>query len=467
MKASLPVLGSVVAVVALAAGVTYVSSSSGSSEPRPLRLASGGTAAQRDAALSAGSSSSSGYRLTGTLPAGQPDDAPAYTLSGGPADADVVAALAKALDAGTPVRDGKGWRAGGLFVSGDAGQSWWFAPCAKDMPVSDDVRVGCAVATPGGAPVPAPAPAPGVTGGGTAAAPPPPSSAPVRSPAPAPDPMPKDDVRAAVKPVLEAVGLDVSDARVDTWAYGGSATVSRTVGGLEAMGLDTSVQVDAEGHVQGASGFLGSADRGDSYPLITAQDAYDQLPPLARAMLCPVGPDGQGCGQPEPTEVTGAHLGLLLSALTDGGQALVPAWLFEIKGWTAPQPVVAVQEKYLPKPAEPTADPGTPGAVPPAPPVAGGPAREAFSFDKAARGDQPDQLVVTYGDSSTCVHENVTAQAKEDADTVYVVLEADTRDPDVACTEDYKPVERTLRLQAPLADRKVVDASSGKPVPLT
>jgi hypothetical protein len=466
MKATLPVLGSVVAVAVVAAGVTYVSASSGSDEPRPLRLASGGTTPQRDAALSSGSGSSgsSGYRLTGTLPAGQPDDAPAYTLTSGPADADVVSALAKALDAGTPVRDGKGWRAGGLVVSGDAGQSWWFAPCAKDMPVSDDVRVGCAVATPGGAPVPATAATPEVadTGSGTAATPPPPS------PAPQPDPMPEGDVRAAAKPVLAAVGLDAIDARVDTWAYGGSATVSRSVGGLDVVGLDTSVQVDAQGHVTGASGFLASADRGDSYPLITAQDAYDQLPPVMRAMLCPVGPDGQGCAEPEPTEITGAHFGLLLSPLLDGGQALVPAWLFEVKGWTAPLTVVAVQDKYLPKPPEPTADPGTPGAVPPAPPaVDPAPARVAFAFDKASRGDHPDQLVETYGDTSTCVHENVTAQAKESEDTIYVVLEADPIDTKRACTEDYRAVERTIRLQAPLGDREVVDASTGKPVPLT
>jgi len=152
----------------------------------------------------------------------------------------------------------------------------------------------------------------------------------------------------------------------------------------------------------------------------------------------------------------------------DGGQALVPAWLFEVKGWTAPLPVVAVQKQYLPSPEEPTADPGTPGAVPPAPPATEpAPAREAFAFDKASRGDAPDQLVVTYGDSSSCVHENVTAQAKEDAETVYVILEADTRDPDVACTEDYRPVERTIRLQAALGDRKVVDASTGKQVPVT
>jgi hypothetical protein len=91
----------------------------------------------------------------------------------------------------------------------------------------------------------------------------------------------------------------------------------------------------------------------------------------------------------------------------------------------------------------------------------------AFSFDKASHGADADQLVVTYGDSSSCAHENVTAQAKEDTKTVYVILEADNRDPDVACTEDYRAVERTIRLQAPLGNRSVVDASTGKQVPLS
>jgi hypothetical protein len=516
----LPVVGTVAAVTALAVTVALVGPD-GHRSPRPLRLAAGGAAsgaAQDSASLGAPKAAGgSGYTLTGALPAGQPDDAPAYTLPKGPADSDVVAALARALKAGTPVRSGDGWRAGGLFVSGDAGRSWWFAPCAVDLPVSSDPdspvssdsRVGCATAEPA-PPVPAegsgggsapsagsadgsagvapdtasdtPVPSPGTKsstrdGTSTGSTPDAPPATPVPaepSPAPEPDPVSKDVVRAAAEPVFAALGLDISKARVEGWPYGGSATLTPTVGGLEAVGLETSVQVDRDGKVQGANGWLGTPDKGDTYPLVTAQDAYDDLPPMVTTMMCPVGPDGQGCVEPEPTEITGAHLGLMVSGLADGGLALVPAWLFEVKGWTSPLPVVAVQAKYLPSP-EPVAssDPGTvkpgdPGTVDPVPPATDpGAARTMFSFDKVARGPEANQVVVTYGDSSSCPHVNVTAQAKEAEDAVYVVLEADAQDPDVACTDDYRAMERTITLQAPLGDRKVYDASTNRVVPLS
>src|SRR5206468_892945 len=110
-------------------------------------------------------------------------------------------------------------------------------------------------------------------------------------------------------------------------------------------------------------------------------------------------------------------------------------------------PVVAVQAKYLPSPEpQPSDDPATVkpdpgGAVPPAPPASTEPApasRAPLAFDKAARGTSPDQVVVTYGDSSSCPHTNVTHEVKEDATTVYVILQADAPDPGTACTEDYR-----------------------------
>jgi hypothetical protein len=285
--------------------------------------------------------------------------------------------------------------------------------------------------------------------------------------------MAKDDVRTAAEPVFAALGLDVADARIESWAYGGSATVRATVGGLEVAGMQTSVQVDRDGTVQGGGGFLATPDKGDSYPLVTAQDAYDELPPMMTAMLCPVGPDGKGCGTPQPVEITGAHLGLMLSALVDGGQALVPAWLFEAKGWTEPIAVVAVQKQYLPEPTpepstkpEPGASTEPGGAVPPVPPASADPgtAREPVHVDKAYAG-KGNALVAVYGDSSSCVHENVTGVAKESADTVWVLVEADAFPPNTACTEDYRAVEVTVTLQAPLGDRQVVDITTNKPVP--
>ena len=284
----LPVVGTVAAVTAL--GVTIALVQPGGHEPRPLRLAAGGNDATRDAApMAAGSTAGdSGYTLTGTLPAGRPDDAPAYTLPSGPASASVVSALAKALKAGTAVRDGDGWRAGGLFVSGDAGQSWWFSPCAVDQPVSSDGRVACAVdvgiataepvpadgggsapnsgtATPEEDPAAPPSTSSGGAGSGSTTASPPPAP----SPEPEPEPMSKDTVRAAAAPVFDALGLDLADARIDAYAYGGSVTLTRTVGGLEVSGMQTTVQVGRDGAVQSGGGFLAVPDKGDSYPLVT------------------------------------------------------------------------------------------------------------------------------------------------------------------------------------------------------
>lgn len=487
----LPLAGAVAAVTAVGVTVALVQPDGGHA-PRPLHLAA--TAAARDAAAPSSSGASaggSGYTLTGTLPAGRPGDAPAYTLPKGPADASVVSALAKALKAGTAVRDGDGWRAGGLFVSGDAGQSWWFAPCAADTPVSPGERVACAVDSGVGvAPAPARSPgsAPGSVGssgsgrtpasgsGGTTTtiAPAPP---PVASPVPEPAPMPADAVRAAAAPVFTALGLDPAAADVQTWAYGGSATLRTTLGGLEVAGMQTSVQVDRDGTVQGGGGYLATPDKGDSYPLVTAKDAYDELPPMMTAMLCPVSPDGKGCGTPQPVEITGAHLGLMLRALVDGGQALVPAWLFEAKGWTEPIAVVAVQKQYLPEPTpaptskpEPGASTEPGGQVPPAPPASGEPgtARQSLPVDGASAG-KGNWLIAVYGDSSSCPHQNVTGVAKESADTVWVLLEADAPVPNTlqACTDDYVAMHVSVPLQAPLGDRRVVDITTNKPVPRT
>jgi hypothetical protein len=503
----LPVAGTIAAVTALAVTVALVRPD-GQHSPRPLRLAAGGAASGAAADMATTSAApkvagGSGYTLTGALPAGQPDDAPAYTLPKEPADADIVAALARALKAGTPVHGKDGWRAGGLFVSDEAGQSWWWSPCAADTPVSSDSRVGCAVAVDVAQP-PVPADKPAATPDGTtssdgstssgsagsasgsgsapaagtngASAPDAPPPTPVAaSPVPEPEPMSKSEIRTAAAPVLAALGLDAADGRVDAWPYGGSVTVGRTIGGLEAFGMETNVQVDQDGKVSGAGGYLGAPAKGDTYPLVSAQEAYDDLPPMVRDMMCPVTPDGKGCLEPEPTEITGAHLGLMVNGLADGGLALVPAWLFEVKGWTSAIPVVAVEAKYLPSP-EPADDPGIvppnagtePGSTEPAPPATDPVApRQLFSFDKAARGAEPNQLVITYGDSSSCPHVNVTAQSKESGDAVYVVLEADGRDPGVACTDDYRVMERTITLQAPLGDRKVYDSSTNKVVPLS
>ena len=423
----------------------------GSGHPQTLKLAAGG----QDSARSAAAPGSGGgdYQLDVTLSADKPADQQAFTLTAGPADRGVVTRLADALHAGTPTRADDGWRAGGLVVSGKSGQAWSWSSCGggPDMPVSSDGASGCAVAEPGTVS----SVSSGSSGSGG-------SSTVTASPQPEPQPISESVVKDAVRDVLKAVGLDVDSATIDTSPYGGSATVNRP----GTVGMLTSVAVDRAGMLTSAGGWLGSAEPGDRYPVISAKDAYDDLPALMHPDICRVAPDGQGCLPPEPTVITGAELGLSMQQTTDGGWVLVPSWLFQVKsgGQIA---VIAVEPQYRsagPEDTPATTDPGTnPGTVDPAPPAA---AQVQIGVMAAKRGPKPDSVVVTY-DNGGCGQENLQAMAKEDTTHVYVVLTADAPPPNQACTADSRPADVTIDLQSALADRQVIDTSTGKPVPLT
>ena len=141
-------LATFVAVAAVGVTVALVQDgASGPSGPRTLKLAAGG----QDAARSAAGGPGGDYQLGVALSADKPADQRAFTLTAGPADKDVVTRLASALHAPTPTRVDDGWRAGGLVVSGRAGQAWSWSPCGggPDAPVSSDGATGCAVAEPG------------------------------------------------------------------------------------------------------------------------------------------------------------------------------------------------------------------------------------------------------------------------------------------------------------------------------
>ncbi len=91
-------------------------------------------------------------------------------------------------------------------------------------------------------------------------------------------------------------------------------------------------------------------------------------------------------------------------------------------------------------------------------------ARSAFPFDAAYGTDEPGEVVVQYGDSSSCPHTNVRHTVRESADRVVVTLEADAMDPGRACTADYRQRLVPVRLQQPLGDRVLVDGSRDEPV---
>lgn len=426
-----------------------VACGSQNANPAVLHLAEGGTAksAAVAPATSGSSASSAGgdYELTGTLPSGTPDDAAAWTLSGGRSD---TRALKQALHTTA------------LDVATTAGKSWSWSPCSQDAAVSSDGAVsGCAVAVPAGSPVSAGSgsTSSGSSSSGSGSAPAP--IQPSYSPPPTPPDVPEATVRKAVAPVFEALGISLDDVTFETGPYGGSGSFDPTVGGLQVVGLTTRVDVDNRGRISSASGWLGTPDEADLYPLITAKAAFDAIPIAPRMMaLCPVGPDGKGCVEPQPQKVTGAHLGLLAQPLQARGTILVPAWLFEVSGAAQPVAQLAVQGKYLGAPAQ---EPVPPASTDPVPPTT-----TAVPIDAAYKGATPNEVVVQYGDSGSCPHTGVTHDVKEDATSVHVVLQADARKPMTMCTDDYHPVKVTIELQAPLGDRTVVDGSGGKPVPV-
>jgi hypothetical protein len=337
-------IGTFVAVAAIAATAALLQGG-GSDRPQTLKLAGGGQDSARSAAAPGGAGGD--YQLDVALSADKPADQQAFTLTAGPADADVVTRLADALHAGTPTRVDDGWRAGGLVVSGKSGQAWSWSSCGggPDTPVSSDGASGCAIAAPGVV---------SSSGGGSTTS----------SPSPEPQPIAESVVKDAARAVLSAVGVEVDSATIDTSPYGGSASVDRP----GTVGMTTAVGVDRDGKITSAGGWLGSLVPGDRYPVISAKDAYAELPVLMHPDICRVAPDGKGCLPPEPTVLTGVDLGLSMQQTTDGGWVLVPSWLFQVKsgGQIA---VIAVEPQYRTTQTASDAPTVKPGSVDPGPPT--------------------------------------------------------------------------------------------------
>jgi hypothetical protein len=423
-KQVLAPLGTVVAVVAVVAAVTVLTPGGGTHPPKVLQLGSGSP----KEAMASGTAGG-GYRLVGTLPTGTPTDAPLWSFDASPGAR--ANRLASALKTTTSA----------LRISHDPSQSWSFSPCAEDTSVtSSDGVTGCAVATPG-----------------TAVAP---------SAGSSPPNLRVDLVVKAAAPIFEALGLEAGQAVVETSPYGGTAVLDPTVSGLQTVGFQTSVSVDRTGTVQYASGWLGDPTKGDRYPLVPARQAFDALPTLIHPDLCRLPAPGEpaGCAAAPSQEITGAHLGLQMQPLKGGSQALLPAWLFDVKDSDYPVSQVAVDKKYLAS-DEPTTK-ASDQPVPLPVQVDPAPATVAVAIDGAARGTGPNEVVVRYINDG-CPWQHVADDVKEEAGTVSVALWADPKPAGQVCSQIASSATVTVALEAPLGDRKVIDASTGKAVPLS
>lgn len=286
--------------------------------------------------------------------------------------------------------------------------------------------------------------------------------------------------RAAAAPVLKAAGQD--GATLDSRQLMGSVRVVNAdpkVDGLPTYGWSTGIQVGPDGEVVGGSGQLKGLEKGDSYPVIGAAEALEQLNgpasrkesradiggcatpvPLDEGLKSPKARCGARTGAERPTTtvtVDKAVFGLAAQYVA-GKQTLVPSWLFSVRpaagglGTTVTQ--VAVAPSYLAKNAPATTVP-TPAPTPPG--NAEKSQRQLLSYSADGR-----TLSVTFWGG---VCSTYTASATEDGSRVTVKVTEAKQPGKKVCIMIAKELTRTVTLDAPLGDRTVVDAVSGGDVP--
>ncbi|MGP2439452.1 hypothetical protein [Streptomyces sp. JW3] len=369
----------------------------------------------------AADSGTGGYRAEGRLPDG-PDSAPVYRAAGRVTEEE-VARLAEALDlAGKPVVRGASWTVGTaadgsgpvLRVAREAPGNWTFqrsVAAGDDCGQKDPV---CPAEPTGAGPV------------GEAAA------------------------KKAAAPVLAAVGQD--DAATDAGQVMGARRVVNAepeVGDLPTHGWTTGVIVGADGTVTGGSGRLKAPVKGDTYPVLSAEQTLARVAKAPAthgdcASAVPLEGQAESCGATAATAtVTGAVFGLAAQPVA-GRAALVPSWLFEVRaadGRTVPYP--AVDPEYLTS-AQPSPRPSA--------------ERDVKVTGYTAEGTE---LTVRFTGGVCAKYD---AEAAEESGRVTVTV-TERSDPEQVCILVAKEYELTVRLKEPLGGRAVL-GSDGKPVPL-
>ncbi|MGW6985717.1 hypothetical protein ACWGE1_40715 [Streptomyces sp. NPDC054932] len=396
------------------------------------------------------------YRADVKLPEA-PATAPAFALSGEVTAAE-VARLASALGLpGEPRLTGDVWLAGEaadgsgprLTVSRTAPGTWNFARFqAPGNGAGDDCVRGkdtCGPAT-------LPRDAGGAGAGGVA---------------PAGKPVSEEAAKAAAAPVLAAAGVE--GAKQDARMTQGSVRVvsaDPVVGGLPTQGWSTKVSVGADGSVVGGNGELKAPVRAAEQPVVGAVEALARLnaksgggeggspepsgcatavpltadTPVTATDTVPCNPEPRPMKPPRTETVRGAVLGLAPGTV-NGAQGLVPAWLFEVAGRDgAPGHTVA----------QPAAQESAPGPKD-ARTVTG------FSYAEADR-----KLTVNFWGS---VCSTYALEAREQPESVMVKITDTPNKPGQACIMLAQEMSLTATLQQPLGDRKVIDATTGKPLP--
>ncbi|MGV9316771.1 hypothetical protein ACWDR0_32020 [Streptomyces sp. NPDC003691] len=413
---------------------------------------------------------------------GAPAKAPVHRADDGPAAADAARA-AKAFGLPGPDRtSGGGWRSGpdadgtgpALQVSAKAPGAWSYGAYAGTAQTDNCAKKADFCSGPYVPPVQE-----GVTGSAV--------------------PVPEARARQVVAPVLKALGL--GDAVVDARQTAGPTrvvTADPRLGGVRTHDYATVFHIGPDGRIVQANGFLSVPVKGKAYPLIAADAALKDA--NAAALGSGAGQDGpaacatamplDGAVEPGPGEqpktadcaparpsgarlpVTGAALGLTAVHGTDR-VTFVPAWLFSVApgggkgaGFTLAAP--AVEPRYLEDgpaapgevpPAPPAEDPSAPTAPAPTVPPTTVPAPGGSAVD-SYRADGRTLALTFYGG----VCEKYGAKAVESGGTVKVTVRGDGPEPGRVCIAIAKKQTVEVVLDAPLGDRKVVDASTGSAV---
>lgn len=396
------------------------------------------------------------YRVSGELPQG-PGRASVHRAKGTVSAAEVTRlAVALGLE-GTPRMDGPVWKIGSdkdgsgpyLRVDRQAPGTWTFSRYGTGG--TDNCPKGAVCANKRAAP----------GGGGS--------------------PVGEGAAKAAAVPVLKAAGQ--KDAATDAGQLMGSVRVVNAdpvVDGLPTYGWSTGIQVGSGGEVVGGSGHLKSLDKGAEYPVISAGEALKELNGSSSrsrggivggcATSAPLGGDVKTPkgGTESPENTCGARTGAerptttvtidkaafgLAARYVEGEQVLVPSWLFTTRqpaggrGTVVPQ--VAVDPAFLAKGghSEKTPDSGDP--------------TNADHQLRSYRADGRTLSVTFWG--GVCA--TYTAHAEESADTVRVSVTRSEPDGKKVCVAIAKELTRKVTLDAPVGDRKVIDAASGDAVP--
>ncbi|ULR50095.1 hypothetical protein [Streptomyces deccanensis] len=434
----------------------------GDGTPPPLALDGYGGGGSNGIAPGEPDPSGVTYRADGDLPEG-PGSAAVHTVKGEVTAAEVTR-LAKALGVeGVPTAEGEAWRVGAagdgsgpvLRVNKQAPGTWTFN---RYTPGTDNCRKVDVCTS-------------GTAEGG--------------------DPVSEAVARKAAAPVLKAVGQD--DAKIDAGQLMGAVRVVNAdpeVGGLPTYGWSTGVQVGADGQVVGGSGNLKSPVKSDTYPVVDAERALELMNGSGQGVGAERGGIGGCTGpvplagengaagesgtvvadetpcerttalpKPEPVTVESAVFGLASHAV-DGRPALLPSWMFEVRpagagdSYTVTHP--AVDPAFLAAPearSEPTERPGEPGDTPPTGSSAHKVKVQGYTVDG-------DELTVSFWGG---VCSDYAASVSEEPGEVKVTVTEAPREGKV-CIMIAKVVERTVSLDEPLGDRKVV-GSDGATIP--